>query len=359
MALRAVADDGDGLAVELVEVCVVVVDHAPQAICRAARRRRHASATATSVRAGHRERAVRRSVYGARRLASSASMAAVCCLVGLLKRVARRNREVEMARPPGVEVRGARAQSVDARRSSISAKPASSSSAPQQALGRQRERTGGFPAAAAAPRPCSTSTSVGISDHGLRSRASQTASDEAPAAAQHAPRLAQRRGGIDHQHVAPAAEHRVDARELEVDPFAVEHAELDVASGPAALRARARARDHRLRLVAADQRAAGLDQRGARASRARRCRRRARARAAPRRSSSGVDHPVATGALCSAHDGLLAPPAGGRRVPQLERSPAARHRGRVRVTASPLQRTEEGQRAGRRRALRAGWPPRR
>ena len=41
VALRAVADDGDGLAVELVEVCVVVVDHARQAIWL------HASATAT------------------------------------------------------------------------------------------------------------------------------------------------------------------------------------------------------------------------------------------------------------------------------------------------------------------------
>ena len=51
VALGAVADDGDGLAVEEREVCVVVVDHAPQAIqaCAVAAQ---ALADATSVRAG-------------------------------------------------------------------------------------------------------------------------------------------------------------------------------------------------------------------------------------------------------------------------------------------------------------------
>ncbi len=56
VALGAVADDGDGLAVEELEVCVVVVDHWPQAISGgdpwAPATRRQALAQATSVRAG-------------------------------------------------------------------------------------------------------------------------------------------------------------------------------------------------------------------------------------------------------------------------------------------------------------------
>ena len=58
VALRAVADDGDGLAVEEVEVCVVVVEHGRAGYPSSAARRRgssvgvQAAAEATSVRPG-------------------------------------------------------------------------------------------------------------------------------------------------------------------------------------------------------------------------------------------------------------------------------------------------------------------
>ena len=83
---------------------------------------------------------------------------------------------------------------------------------------------------------------------------------DAPAAAQHAPRLAQRGRRVDHQHVAPAAQHGVDARDSRSIDSPSSTRKLDV--GQAELRAAGpRDLDHRLGLVAADQLAAGLDQR--------------------------------------------------------------------------------------------------
>ena len=71
VALRAVADDGDGLAVEEVEVCVVVVDHARQAIRDAAAIRGPAGSRASrgSIR---RRRARRACARGSRALPSAA-----------------------------------------------------------------------------------------------------------------------------------------------------------------------------------------------------------------------------------------------------------------------------------------------
>ncbi len=51
---------------------------------------------------------------------------------------------------------------------------------------------------------------------------------QASAGGEHAPRLGQRRGRVHHQHVAPAAEDDVHARDRQVDPFAAQDLEADV-----------------------------------------------------------------------------------------------------------------------------------
>jgi hypothetical protein len=52
------------------------------------------------------------------------------------------------------------------------------------------------------------------------------------AVAQHPPRLAQRRRGVGHEHVAPAADHTVHAVVVKVHPLGVQHAVLDIGESP-------------------------------------------------------------------------------------------------------------------------------
>ena len=139
---------------------------------------------------------------------------------------------------------------------------------------------------------------------------------DAPAAAQHTAGLAQRSGRIDHQHVAPAAEHDVHACQLEIDPLAAEHAVGHIGEaeiGPAG----PRQLEHRLGLIAADQLAAGLDQlRRQEPDLARTCREVEHALA--RRERRGVDHPRGDRSARLAPGRELAPPAGRRGLPALE-----------------------------------------
>ena len=139
---------------------------------------------------------------------------------------------------------------------------------------------------------------------------------DAPAGAQHAARLAERRGRVGHQHVAPAAQHGVDARHRQVDPFGVEHLELDVAQAERG-RALARAGEHRLGLVGDDRAAdrrhqlggeqAGLPQPG-------------RQLEHPLAGLRGdrVDQPVRDRRAELAQQLLAAHPAGGRLFPALQ-----------------------------------------
>jgi hypothetical protein len=82
-----------------------------------------------------------------------------------------------------------------------------------------------------------------------------------PAGCEHASRLAQRGGWVGHQHVAPAAQHRIDAREWQVDPFGVEDLELDVLQ-PELSRPLTSPGDHRLGLVGDDHAAYRRDHLG-------------------------------------------------------------------------------------------------
>ena len=199
--------------------------------------------------------------------------------------------------------------------SSISANPASSSIERSSAASAERERAR-RPAGAAAHSPCSPRTSSGTVSHGLSSAASQTASASASAASQHAPGFAQRGRRVDHQHVAPAAEHGVDARQLQVDPLAAEHAVGDVRQAERRA-ARPRELDHRLRLVAADQLAAGLDQARRREADLPRPGREVE-HAEARAQLGGREQPRRDGSGLLAPDVALAAPPGRRRLPALQ-----------------------------------------
>ena len=80
----------------------------------------------------------------------------------------------------------------------------------------------------------------------------------APAGAQDAARLAQRRLAVGHQHVAPAAQHAVERGGGLVDRLGVDLPEADVGD-PEPLGAGLRDGDHLGHEVRRDQRAAGLD----------------------------------------------------------------------------------------------------
>jgi hypothetical protein len=84
---------------------------------------------------------------------------------------------------------------------------------------------------------------------------------ESAAGDEDATRLAERRRRVGHQHVAPAAQDGVDAGQRQVDPFAVQHAELDV--GESELQCSfASAVEHRLCLVGDHHAAAWSDELG-------------------------------------------------------------------------------------------------
>ena len=137
-----------------------------------------------------------------------------------------------------------------------------------------------------------------------------------PAGAQHAPRLRERRGRVGHQHVAPPAQHGVDACDRQVDPFRVEHLKLDVAEAKCE-RPRAGALEHRLSLVGDDHATQRSDQL---------CREHPRlsqtggqlehALAGPQ--GDGVDHPLGHRSPELAQELLAAHPPRGRLFPALQ-----------------------------------------
>ncbi len=232
VALRAVADDGDGLAVEEAEVCVVVVDHCAAGYPTGAGDQ--ASARATSVRPGSASAPPVAGVGGEpgrQRLADLADLRVRAREHGIVKAP----REVERQLPELLEARvvaehldGA---DVDLGEAGLLEQPA------QQLLAAERERPGpGRTAGDAAwgVMPCSRSYGRGQSRPGVLLDRVPDRQPGAPAGPQHAPGLAERCRGVGHQHVAVAAEHDVHARQRQVDPFGVQDLELDV------LRSRAR-----------------------------------------------------------------------------------------------------------------------
>ena len=198
VALRAVADDGDGLAVEQREVCVVVVDHWRQAIQLASRRvgvaalRR--SRAATSVRPGI-SSVPSAAVYG--REALGQRRAGSRCDLRLRARRARRRGScargrASSPRTPRSSRGGARSSSASTR---ISAKPACSSSSRTRSARRPARTAPACPAPGGAVRPRSRSSRAGQQRPGVVLERVPHGQRDAPARAQHAARLAQRRGG--------------------------------------------------------------------------------------------------------------------------------------------------------------------
>ena len=280
VALRAVADDRDGLAVEQREVCVVVVDHwrAGYPTAPASRARGQALAPARDERA-RRDPAARRPrrCSGARRARSDARISLDLRLGAATARrrgscgerssvisqnsskLAWRRDELERLDLDIGEARLARAARARARRRRARTGPARCSA----------RRRGREAALGAAPRAGSGAQGC------ARSRPTPPARARPPGRSTRRV-SAQRSGRVGHQHVAPAAEHGVHARDRQVDPFRVQHLELDVLI-PSSRRALARAGEHRLGLVGDEHLA----------RRARRARpRAARSRPSPPASSS-------------------------------------------------------------------------
>ncbi len=138
---------------------------------------------------------------------------------------------------------------------------------------------------------------------------------DAPAGAQNAAGLRQRRAGVGHEHESPAAQDGVDARDRQVDPLRIDGLELDVSQ--AELRgARPRAVEHRLRLIGCDDASPRLHELGGQEARL------ADAggeveHPVPRLRVNRLDHPVGHRRPEGAHP-LLAPrPAGRSLVPVL------------------------------------------
>ena len=178
------------------------------------------------------------------------------------------------------------------------------------------------PARAAAPTGCARSSPT--------PRARRARRGAARAASR------QRGRGVGHQHVAPAAEHRVDAGERQVDPFGVEHLELDVAEAELA-GARAGALEHRLGLVGDDHAAHRRHELGGE---------HARSRPRPAASSStrwpgwgsiASTIQCETGAPSSRRSSCRRDPAGGRLFPALEAGAGGARLG-VEAHASSLRR---------------------
>ena len=207
VALGAVAEDGDGLAVEEVEVGVVVVEHGRGRLLRRRRTR------PTCARGPRSEPSVGRSTRSARRSSAARTRRASC--VGA-RRAARRDSAARAARDcashqssaDAVAASGSRRASTSmldeagaprgARRSRPPARPGELAGRP------------GRPARRARARPA---RSIGQRrSTGCRSGAGPGGERDAAAGPQHAAGLAQRGLGVGHQHVAPAAEHAVEAR---------------------------------------------------------------------------------------------------------------------------------------------------
>ena len=166
---------------------------------------------------------------------------------------------------------------------------------------------------AAGPRPRSSSSRPGSCAHGLCSIESHTASATRPPGRSTRRVSTSAASGIGHQHVAPAAQHRVDACHRQVDPFGIEHLELDVAQAQR-VRPRTGAREHRLGLVGDDHPAHRRHQLGGQHARlAQACRQFEHALAGLRRDR--VHHPVRDGRAEFADRFLLARPAGRRLFP--------------------------------------------
>ena len=307
MALRAVADDRDGLAVEQLEVSVVVVEHRPQAI-------------PTQALGGCHERApgdVHRAVGGGvgREALRQRRMDLGDLVLGPVEhRVVELAREVERRVPELLEARVAAMQLErldphlgEARL--LEQLPHSLRAAQREGPRRARGGRLGRGRAPAAPAP-------GAAPRGCCSIASHTASATRPPgrSTRRVSRSAAER--IGHQHVAPAAEHRVDARHRQVDPFGVQHLELDVAQAQRD-RALARAREHRLGLVGDDHPAHRRDQLRREHARLAQARRQLEHTLARLRHDR-VDHPVRDRSAELAHRVLLARPAGGRLFPALQ-----------------------------------------
>ena len=184
--------------------------------------------------------------------------------------------------------------------------PAASSSSSTRPARAQRERARARRAAAAATRPRALAPPrAAPPSHGFSSGGAQTASTSAPAGAQHAARLAQRRLRVGQQHVARAAQDRRRSTRLRVDPLGSIGLNSTLRT-PSRSPWRARDLDHRLGAVGADQRPARVQRARRRGSRCRRGRRRARGSSGPAAASSRVDHPVRDGQRRGAEQ-LVAP----------------------------------------------------
>ena len=167
-------------------------------------------------------------VYGSKRFARAVADVGDLRLRAREHRVVEDTRDVERRLPELVEV---------ARAGSGSSAPPTPRRSPRLPAGRARAAFSpsangpGAPSGGGSTRPRSASSSA-------RQPCPRVVLNHIPNRerhmtfrAQHAARLSQRRQRVDHQHVAPAAEHDVHACDRQVDPFGVEHLELDISSG--------------------------------------------------------------------------------------------------------------------------------
>ena len=192
VALGAVADDGDGLAVEELEVCVVVVDHwragyPNRGACRpsGARRTRRACGRASRARRPARCRARSARCQRAVDLARSRPAGA------------RARRRGSCARGRASPPTGPRSSRGGARSSTASTRISVEAGLARAARARARRRPARTaPARGSAARPAAArgraraAPAPGSSAHGLRLDRVPDRERHAPAGAQHAPRLA-------------------------------------------------------------------------------------------------------------------------------------------------------------------------
>ena len=339
VALGAVADDRDGLAVEEREVCVVVVDHwTAQAI------RLTPVADATSVRPGERAQRIpsdpSAAVYGAKRARRPAWISAISsCGRASTASWKTRERSSVVSQNSSKLVAARQVERLHAHLGEAGLLEQLT-----HALGAaERERTRRAGDRRRALRPRSRSSAPAAAPTGCaRSRPTRPARRARRGAARGASRAAPRRVG--HQHVAPAAQHRVDARHRQVDPFGVQHLELDVAQAELG-RPLARAGEHRLGLVGDDRAADRRDQLGGEHARLAEARRQLEHALAGLRGDR-VDQPVRHRRAELAQHLLAAHPAGGGLFPACEARVAVgvRRRSSSQLPAQQLARARARQR---------------